>query len=66
MAAPLAAMPLFRKAHSRGEFVFDFSWAERLCAAWPAVLPKVADGGAVHSGVRAAPAARVPTPTPKP
>jgi hypothetical protein len=21
------AMPLFRKAHSRGEFVFDFSWA---------------------------------------
>jgi predicted N-acyltransferase len=24
---PLAAMPLFRKAHSRGEFVFDFSWA---------------------------------------
>jgi len=24
---PQAAMPLFRKAHSRGEFVFDFSWA---------------------------------------
>jgi uncharacterized protein len=24
---PLAAMPLFRKAHSRGEFVFDFAWA---------------------------------------
>jgi predicted N-acyltransferase len=23
----LAAMPLYRKAHSRGEFVFDFSWA---------------------------------------
>jgi predicted N-acyltransferase len=23
----LAAMPLFRKGHSRGEFVFDFSWA---------------------------------------
>jgi uncharacterized protein len=23
----MAAMPLFRKAHSRGEFVFDFSWA---------------------------------------
>jgi predicted N-acyltransferase len=23
----VAAMPLFRKAHSRGEFVFDFSWA---------------------------------------
>jgi predicted N-acyltransferase len=22
-----AAMPLFRKSHSRGEFVFDFSWA---------------------------------------
>ena len=24
---PAAAMPLFRKAHSRGEFVFDFAWA---------------------------------------
>jgi predicted N-acyltransferase len=24
---PIAAMPLFRKGHSRGEFVFDFSWA---------------------------------------
>jgi uncharacterized protein len=24
---PVAAMPLFRKSHSRGEFVFDFSWA---------------------------------------
>jgi len=23
----LGAMPLYRKAHSRGEFVFDFSWA---------------------------------------
>jgi len=23
----LGAMPLFRKTHSRGEFVFDFSWA---------------------------------------
>ena len=25
--APVAALPLFRKSHSRGEFVFDFSWA---------------------------------------
>jgi uncharacterized protein len=24
---PAAALPLFLKAHSRGEFVFDFSWA---------------------------------------
>jgi predicted N-acyltransferase len=24
---PVGAMPLFRKGHSRGEFVFDFSWA---------------------------------------
>ena len=24
---PIGAMPLFRKGHSRGEFVFDFSWA---------------------------------------
>lgn len=26
-AKPVAALPLFKKAHSRGEFVFDFSWA---------------------------------------
>ncbi len=25
--APAAALPLYRKSHSRGEFVFDFSWA---------------------------------------
>ena len=24
---PVAALPLYRKLHSRGEFVFDFSWA---------------------------------------
>jgi uncharacterized protein len=24
---PVAALPLFRKSHSRGEFVFDFAWA---------------------------------------
>ena len=24
---PVGAMPLYRKAHSRGEFIFDFSWA---------------------------------------
>ena len=24
---PVGAMPLYRKGHSRGEFVFDFSWA---------------------------------------
>jgi hypothetical protein len=24
---PIAALPLYRKSHSRGEFVFDFSWA---------------------------------------
>ncbi len=23
----VCALPLYRKAHSRGEFVFDFSWA---------------------------------------
>ena len=26
--APIAAMPLYLKGHSRGEFVFDFSWAK--------------------------------------
>jgi uncharacterized protein len=24
---PIGALPLYRKSHSRGEFVFDFSWA---------------------------------------
>ncbi|HXI75884.1 MAG TPA: peptidogalycan biosysnthesis protein, partial [Steroidobacteraceae bacterium] len=24
---PVGALPLYRKSHSRGEFVFDFSWA---------------------------------------
>ena len=23
----MGALPLYRKAHSRGEFVFDFAWA---------------------------------------
>jgi uncharacterized protein len=27
LGVALAAMPLYAKAHSRGEFVFDFSWA---------------------------------------
>jgi uncharacterized protein len=27
LGKPVAALPLYRKAHSRGEFVFDFSWA---------------------------------------
>ncbi len=36
---PVAAMPLFRKAHSRGEFVFDFSWAGAYAQHGSATIP---------------------------
>ena len=29
----VGAAPLYRKSHSRGEFVFDFSWAQATMAA---------------------------------
>ena len=39
--AVLAAMPLYRKAHSRGEFVFDFSWANAYAQHGLAYYPKL-------------------------
>jgi uncharacterized protein len=39
--AALAAMPLYRKAHSRGEFVFDFSWANAYAQHGLAYYPKL-------------------------
>lgn len=39
--APAAALPLFRKLHSRGEFVFDFSWANAYSQHGIAYYPKL-------------------------
>jgi uncharacterized protein len=37
----VAAMPLFRKGHSRGEFVFDFSWANAYAQHGLSYYPKL-------------------------
>ncbi len=37
----VAAMPLYRKSHSRGEFVFDFSWANAYAQHDLAYYPKL-------------------------
>lgn len=37
----VGAMPLFRKTHSRGEFVFDFSWANAYTQHGLAYYPKL-------------------------
>jgi predicted N-acyltransferase len=39
--AAVAAMPLYLKAHSRGEFVFDFSWANAYAQHGLAYYPKL-------------------------
>jgi predicted N-acyltransferase len=38
---PLGAMPLYLKGHSRGEFVFDFSWANAYAQHGLAYYPKL-------------------------
>lgn len=37
----LAAMPLYEKTHSNGEFVFDWDWAEAYASAGRAYYPKL-------------------------
>jgi predicted N-acyltransferase len=37
----LAALPMYRKSHSRGEFVFDFSWASAYAQHGLAYYPKL-------------------------
>ena len=37
----VGAMPLYRKSHSRGEFVFDFSWANAYAQHGLAYYPKL-------------------------
>lgn len=39
--APLAAMPLYRKLHSWGEFVFDFAWAQAYARRGVSYYPKL-------------------------
>src|SRR6266478_4154166 len=38
---PAGAMPLYRKGHSRGEFVFDFSWANAYAQHGLSYYPKL-------------------------
>jgi uncharacterized protein len=38
---PVAAVPLFEKSHSYGEFVFDFAWAEAYARAGVRYYPKL-------------------------
>jgi predicted N-acyltransferase len=39
--SPVGALPLFRKGHSRGEFVFDFSWASAYAQHGLSYYPKL-------------------------
>jgi predicted N-acyltransferase len=47
-------MPLYRKAHSRGEFVFDFSWANAYAQHGLRLLPQAADRHSLYAGARPA------------
>ena len=53
----LAAVPLYLKNHSYGEYVFDWGWASAYERAGKQLLPQAAMLGTVHAGDRAAPAA---------
>lgn len=37
--AVIAAMPLYKKSHSYGEYVFDFAWAEATSAMACPIIP---------------------------
>ena len=58
----IGAMPLYLKEHSRGEFVFDFSWANAYAQHGVDYYPKLVTAipftpvrGAAHAGAAAAP-----------
>ena len=59
-----AAAPLYQKAHSWGEFVFDFAWARAAEQRGPGLLPEAGVRRAVHARDR--PAAAVPRRTCRP
>ena len=46
----LAACPLYVKAHSEGEFVFDWGWADAAAARGHRLLPEAPGRRAVHAG----------------
>ena len=50
----IAAMPMYKKHHSQGEYVFDHDWAYAYRPAWLELLSKVADGDSVLRLVRVA------------
>ena len=53
-------MPLYLKAHSYGEYVFDWAWADAYQRHGLEYYPKLAVRGAVHAGERSAPAGARP------
>ncbi len=53
MAPPVAAMPLYVKTHSQGEYIFDHGWAEALRAGGRQLLSQAADRRALHPRHRA-------------
>ncbi len=57
-AQPLVLAPLYEKAHSWGEFVFDFAWARAWQSRGLEYYPKLAAGDSLYAGHRAAPAVR--------
>ena len=56
--ALVGAMPLYAKAHSYGEYVFDWGWADALSPARPALLSEARRRDSVHAGARTATARR--------
>jgi hypothetical protein len=49
--ALVGALPLYSKAHSYGEYVFDWGW-RRLSPPRPPLLPQVGRRGSLHAGTR--------------
>jgi predicted N-acyltransferase len=54
--ADAGRLPLYRKAHSYGEYVFDWAWANAYEQHGLRYYPKGLTGGAVHAGAGPAPA----------
>ena len=48
------AAPCYLKTHSKGEYIFDYGWAEAYERAGGQILSQAADRGAVHAGARPA------------
>ena len=55
-ARRIGGVPLYQQDHSWGEFVFDWSWAQRLLAGGPRYYPKLVSMAPFTPGDRPAPA----------